>query len=460
MATSVQEAATGAGHRPGRPPGPSGDFLLGSLRQLRADPLSLFVDSAARYGDLIHFRAGPRHVYLVVGPELIARVGVNNRENYVKGVSYDALRVPIGDALLTADGEKWKARRRLLLPLFSRRSLLAQVPAMAAAADEVSQRWDRFAASGKPVNVLSEMNRLAFDVVGRVLMCAELGEDMRGLEPLIEEASGWVARRTRALVPTPPGIPTTRNRAYRRAETEIRQFAGRLIANRRDAGDGDDIVAGLISALGDNGAALDQTALRDEVIGFLMAGHQTTGAALAWTWYLLSTHRHVDERLGRELTEALGDRAPMAEDLDGLSYLDQVLSESTRLYPPGWAFTRTPLAEDELAGYRIPPGAVVVISPYANQRNPRFWRFPEKFDPERFAPGLPAPDPYHYFPFGVGPHACIGKHMALIEAKTVLALLVCRYRLELLSDAPPVPDPGITLLPRDPILARIYRRKR
>jgi cytochrome P450 len=135
-----------------------------------------------------------------------------------------------------------------------------------------------------------------------------------------------------------------------------------------------------------------------------------------------------------------------------------VLDESMRLYPPGWAFTRTPVADDELGGHVVPAGSVVVISSYANQRNPRFWRRPERFDPDRFAPGQSSPDPYHYFPFGVGPHTCIGKHLALIEARIAMAMLVRRYRLKLVSRRPVKPTPAITLTPSGPIMVRAQRR--
>ena len=152
-----------------------------------------------------------------------------------------------------------------------------------------------------------------------------------------------------------------------------------------------------------------------------MAGHQTTGAGLAWTWYLLGHHPEVDARLWREVDAALGDApAPAAADLEHLGYLGQVLDEAMRLYPPGWAFTRAPLGDDELAGRRIRAGSVIVISSYANQRAPQIWPDPDRFDPDRFAPERPAPDAHAYFPFGSGPHACIGKHLALDHADFVI----------------------------------------
>src|SRR3954468_19224985 len=272
-----------------RPPGPRGEPLIGSLRRVRDDPLGLFVEGATGYGDIVGYRAVHRRIFLVVGPELIARVTVGNRENYRKGVSYDALRVPIRDSLLTVDGPEGQARRRLLMPLFTRRWLMDSVPTIAEAVESHYDRWDALAESGRPFNVASEMNRLAFDVVGRVLLGTELGANMVQLEAMIDDASEWVARRTRAVVPLPPVLPTQRNVAYRRAEKSIRAFTEHLIARRRPQAKADsgDMLSRLVAVRDANGRAMRDDEIRDEIIGFLMAGHQTTGAALAWTWYLL-----------------------------------------------------------------------------------------------------------------------------------------------------------------------------
>jgi cytochrome P450 len=147
------------------------------------------------------------------------------------------------------------------------------------------------------------------------------------------------------------------------------------------------------------------------------------------------------------------------ERLDVAPYLGQVIDEAMRVYPPGWAFTRTPKSDDEICGRRVPAGSIVIVSSYANHHSPRFWDDPERFDPERFAPGRRETiGPCAYFPFGVGPHACIGKHMADVESKLALALLARRYRLEPASDEPVPPEPAITLTPGAPIRVRVERR--
>jgi len=431
--------------------------LLGDLSELRNDPLGLFARAAASGEEVVRFRAAYRGVFLAVGPQAIAHVGIHHRENYVKGVSYDALRVPLPNALLTIDGEDARERRKLMMPLFTRRSLLDEVPTMAAAVDALCERWDGFAASGEEFDVHSEMNRLTFDVVGRILIGAELGEDMGRLESRLAEASEWVAHRTRALVQLPASLPTPANRAYRRAYRELSGWIDGLVASRRTARHGGAIER--LVAASNGGGGMDDRQLRDEVTAFLMAGYQTTAAALSWAWHLLARHPDIQERFAQAADIALDTGPPDAGRIDVVPYIGQVLDETMRLYPPGWAFTRTPVADDEIAGVRIPAGAIVIVSSYANHHSPRLWEDPETFDPERFAPGRrEAIPPYAYFPFGVGPHACIGKHMAEIEAKLALALLARRYRLEAASDAPVPAEPAITLTPAVPIRARVARR--
>jgi cytochrome P450 len=231
-----------------------------------------------------------------------------------------------------------------------------------------------------------------------------------------------------------------------------------LVASRR-AGSSDGAVARLVAARGDAGAGMDDRQLRDEVAAFLMAGYQTTASALSWSWYLMSRHTDIQERFAEASAIALGDGPPDAERLDVVPYVGQLLDESMRLYPPGWAFTRTPLEDDVVCGEPVPAGSIVIVSSYANHHSPRFWDDPETFDPERFAPGRRESIPScAYFPFGVGPHACIGKHMAEIESKLALTMLARRYRVVAASTAPVAATPAITLTPADPIRVRVERR--
>jgi cytochrome P450 len=181
----------------------------------------------------------------------------------------------------------------------------------------------------------------------------------------------------------------------------------------------------------------------------LLAGHETTAATLSWTWYLLDRHRDVAERLRSEILGALGDRDPTVEDLPQLEGATRVIEEAMRLYPPAWIITRVAKEEDEIGGYRVAPGTVVMLSPYLTHRSKEVWPEPERFDPDRFTAERSAERPrFAYFPFAGGPRQCIGSEFALTEATLMLTTIVRRFRLELASQREVVPQPVTTLRPR------------
>ena len=182
----------------------------------------------------------------------------------------------------------------------------------------------------------------------------------------------------------------------------------------------------------ETGEGMTDRQLRDEMMTFLLAGHETTAVALSWTWYLLARHPSVLESLRAEVPSALGGRTPAPDDVPRLRYARMVVEEAMRLYPPVWGFFRQALGPDTLGEHTVPKGAVIFISPYVTHRHPRFWDDPERFDPERFTPERARERPrFAYVPFSGGPRLCIGNEFALMEAQLAVAMTVQRYRLEL-----------------------------
>jgi cytochrome P450 len=207
----------------------------------------------------------------------------------------------------------------------------------------------------------------------------------------------------------------------------------------------------------ETGESMSDQHLRDELVTFIGAGHETTATALAWTWYLLSKYPMVDRQLRAEVSAVLGQRRPTVEDLVKLQYTRMVIEEAMRLYPPVWALTRTAAEDDEFGGYHIPAKSVVILSQYVTHRHPEFWENPEGFDPERFAPERYADRPrYAYFPFAGGPHQCIGVDFAMMEAQFVVAMVAQRFRLHLVSGYEVEPDPIFTLRPRPGVLVTLH----
>jgi len=209
----------------------------------------------------------------------------------------------------------------------------------------------------------------------------------------------------------------------------------------------------------DNGVRMSDQQLRDEMMTLFMAGHETTAAALTWTWYLLSRHPEVDAKLIEELHRVLAGRAPAATDLPKLPYAEMVIREAIRLYPPGPLFGREAVEDVTIGGYTLPAGSIVMVNTYALQRDPRFYTDPEQFDPERFRPGWEDRIPrYAYLPFGGGPRVCIGNGFAMMEARLILATVAQHHKLSLEGSEDVEPIQLVTLRPRGPVRMRLQRR--
>ena len=443
------------------PPGPRGTPILGNLRALRRDPCGLFLRAAVEHGGLARIRVAHLSAYLVSEPAFIKRVLVDNMRNYVKGVSYQALRHLLGEGLLVAEGETWRRQRRIVNPAFARQALVDHVPAMRDVTAALCDRWEAGAAAGEPFDLVAEMMGLAFQVVGVTLMGAEIADEMAEVAAALPAAGEWVYRHMQAPIRIPPSIPTPANVRFRRVVRALDRVVHRVIAKHRDEAEGGarDMLSMLVAAEDETGARLGDVELRDQVITFLLAGHETTGSALAWVLALLADHPLVEARVIAELDAVTGGRPVTAQHLPALVYLGQVIDEAMRLYPPAWSFTRTAVAEDFLGPYRIPRGAMVVVSPWVNHRNPAWWRDPEMFDPDRFAPDrAKALETYHYFPFGGGPHLCIGKYLTLTELKVAVATIAQRFRVTRAERSPIGVEAAVTLRPAGAVPVRAHRR--
>ncbi len=427
---------------------------------LRRDPLAVFTDAARAFGDVAYLKIGPRRGYLVTNPDDIRHVLQDNSRNYHKSPLYDKLRGPLGNGLLTSEDAHWLRQRRMAQPAFHRQRIEELASVMAATAEETADRWETIAARGEPVDVAEEMMRLTQTIVLRTLLGSELGSLSGELDrawALVNEhiGEGFFSLGLAESWPTP------KNRRYRRALGVLDRAVFHLIDERRANGrETNDLLSMLMAARDeDTGLGMTNGQLRDEVMTILLAGHETTSLALAWTWYLLSQHPEVEQRLENELRTVLAGRRPAYGDLGNLPYTRMVIEEALRLYPPAWGFSRQAMGPDRIRGYDLPRGWLVFVVPFVMHRLPAYWDEPETFDPERFTPARSAARPkLAYLPFGAGPRQCIGNQFAMVEAHLVLATLASRYRLALVPGHPVEPWPLITLRPRYGIKMRIERR--
>ena len=309
--------------------------------------------------------------------------------------------------------------------------------------------WRTGIAPGRPFDVSVEMMRVTLRVVCRALLDLEIGDDAATIAEGLDVVVRFFGVSAISLLL--PFLPTRHNRRLNRAIRTLRSIVDLIIAERtREEHDHGDLLSMLLAARdGDSGQPMPAAQIRDEVLTLLLAGHETTANALAWTFYLLASAPEVEAKLHHELDLMLDGRAPTVADLPRLPYTAMVIQEAMRLYPPAWAISRAVIADDVILGYRIPAGSVVLLSQWVTQRHPDFWDEPLRFRPERFAPEeLAQRSRYAYFPFGGGPRLCIGEQFALVEARLILATVAQSYRLRLSTDQPVAPEPLVTLRPR------------
>jgi cytochrome P450 len=430
-------------------PSPPGNFLLGHLLPFRRDVLGLLLDSQRQYGDVVRFRLGPMIVHLLSHPDHVKHVLLTNQHNYNKDTrSSSKIRSITGPGLLTSNGDFWLAQRRLMQPAFQQQRVAGFLNIMIGATEAMLKRWQIHADQGKPVDIASEMMRLTYTVVGKALFGADVSTDIDRVEQAAAIVMAHVWRRLEKILDIPECIPISANLRFRRALATIDQIVYRIIQERYQSREqpGDLLSILLHRRDEETGKGMSDEQLRNETITLLLAGHETTANALTWTWYLLSQHPSVAQRLRDEVNDVLGSRLPTLEDLAKLSYTTMVIRESMRLYPPIWIMERRVLADDEINGFHMPAGSSVVLCPYVTHRHPEFWDNSEVFEPERFLPeGVAGRSPYAYIPFGAGQRLCIGNHFALMEAQVIVSMVSQMYRLDLVPGFSVQPKPGITL---------------
>jgi cytochrome P450 len=366
----------------------------------------------------------------------------------------------VGQGLFTSEGELWLRQRRLSQPAFHRQHLARLFPLMVGAAEGFVRERET-AGPGQVVDLLDEMIRLSLRVASTTLFSGDVTGDAGPIGRAYQTAFDFITRRVATPVRLPLWLPTPRNRAFARARRLLDEVVLGLIEARRKATSRpDDLLSLLLAAQDeDTGVGMSDQQLKDEVLTLLTAGHETTGAALAWAWYLLGQHPRTQEEVADEVRGRLGGRGPTAEDLPHLPLTRAVFEETLRLYPPAYGQAREAIAADEIHGFHIPAGATVALCQYVTHRHPDFWEEPEQFRPERFLPGRAADRPkFAYFPFGGGPRVCIGNTFALMEGTLVLAAVLQKFRVELVPGHPVVYDTPFTLRPKHGVKAVLRPR--
>lgn len=432
----------------------------GYVTEVRNDPLRFYSRLVREYGPVVRWDIGSMVVHLVVDPEQIHQVLIERWKNYPRSKFTRMVSIVVGEGLVVTEGDVWRQQRRLIQPAFHRSALDSFLDVMTSTTESMLDAWAAHADSQRPIDVSQEMANVALRIVGQALFSKDLAAEAAQMGDRVRVAMEYLNYRFNHMFAPPLWVPTLRNLRFKKAQAASHKMIDGMIKERKASPMRQhDLLEMLIQARDEEtGESMSDKQVRDETLTFIGAGHETTAMALAWTWYLLSTHPEVQQRVRAEIDTVLGGRTPELADLPKLELTRRVIEESLRLYPPVWALSKEAVNDDELGGFHIPSKSLVVLLQYVTQRLPEYWPNPEGFDPDRFLPEEVEKRPRTaYFPFGAGPHICIGLEFAMREAIVVLAMTMQRYRLDLVPGHPVVMDPIFTLRQRDGVLMHVRR---
>jgi len=434
------------------PPGFRRNLLWFAFRKFRpGNPIVLFQHLAEKYGDIAHYKIGWHHIVFLNHPEYIREVLVVQNDNFIKERTVQRTRMLLGEGMITSEDAEHRAQRQVAQPAFHRQRIQEYGAAFVDEAARARESWK----DGGQRDVAIDMMHLTLKIVARTLFAADLQNEVLELADAINRIMGLY--NFLVMLPAaewlvhlrPPGLA-----AFVKARKRIDAVVYRMMDAHRRRGDNGGSLLDLMLTASSNESESDagpeaQQALRDQVITIFLAGYETVANALIWTWYLLSQNPDCERRCHEEVDSVLQGRLPTVEDLPRLHYVEMVMAESMRLYPPAWAMGRYARNDFQLGEYRLPAQTTVLISQFVTHRDPRYFPDPLRFDPQRFtAEAKSKRAKFTYFPFGAGVRQCIGESFAWMEGVLVLATFLQKWKLRLVPNQCVEPQPLITLRPK------------
>lgn len=456
------------------PPGPHSILPNKLLRKFMNDPIKTLMDIAHTYGDICHFKFGRQHIYLLNSPDYIEGILIRDHKNFIKSRGLQVSKRLLGDGLVTSEGEYHDRQRRLIQPAFHPNRIKGYGDIMTSHAVRMQEKWK----DGSTLDIHNEMMHVTLEIISK----AVLGSDIKA-----EEGEVGVALQTcmeyfnrlqmpfGELIEKMPILPI--NKGYQSAKKKLDSIVYAMIKEHRDNESKgvyhkedreicpnlkptdvmpiQDLLYTLLQAQ-DTEAGIGRmtdSQLKDEVMTIFLAGHETTSNALTWTFYLLSQHPTVDDRLYAELSSVLGDkdanRIPTVEDIPKLEYTEKVFRESMRLYPPAWTLGRRVINDYKVDKYLIPAGSIILMSQYVIHHDSRYFSDPDVFYPDRWTKEARLHLPrFSYFPFGGGIRGCVGEPFAWMEGILLLATICRHWKMHHDRDHKVGLKPLITLRPK------------
>ncbi|GAB3028144.1 cytochrome P450 [Natronobiforma cellulositropha] len=439
------------------PPGPDGLPLVGNTLGFVRDPFDYY-DGLSEYGDVVRHHVFGTTWTVLFHPDHVARVLVGESHRFRRYNFEDLGPAVAPEGLLFTHDEQWRRQRTLLQPAFTPATVAEFADSMVESAAQSADAWS----DGDTIAADRQFSALTLEVLAATLFDVEL-EGRREAITGAARALNDVADPGRPSAFLPDWVPTPTRRSYERAMARFDAAVMDLVEERRASTEteGDrartDMLTTLLEATTEDGQELSDTEIRDQLVTFLFAGHETSSLALTYAFALLATAPDARERLETELDEVCGDADPTVADLSDLEYTGWVVDEALRLYPPAYALFREAHEDVRVGDYLIPEGTKVTLPAFAIHTDGRWWDDPDSFRPERWGVETDRPE-YAYFPFGGGPRHCIAMRFARMELRLVLATLARRVRFDLESDSLPSVRMAATLSPVDPVRLTVRSR--
>jgi len=397
--------------------------VVGNTHQWARDPCDFRERCAEEYGRVVNFEIIGWDAYMLTDPEDVKRVLADTDTFPKHDGSTDELREIVGDGLLTSEGDRWERQREAIQPAFFMNNIKTYADIMVSRTEDTLDRWR----DGGAVDLREEMMRTTLEILVEAMFGEDIDLEARGIYDAVEAMQKPLQPQNQPITLLAPDwapVPFLR-RADRARDHLEAQVYDILDERRRTDTDREDLLAMLLDA----DAEMDDEQIRDEMLTFLFAGHETTALTLTYVWDLLSRNPEAEARLHEEL-DAMVDGRPTIEDVFELEYAEAIVEEAMRLYPPAHEIRREPAETVTFGDYEVPEGSMVLLPTWVLHRDGRFWDAPEAFRPERFLTRDADRPEYAFFPFGGGPRRCIGQQFAMTEAQLVLATMAREWTLD------------------------------
>jgi cytochrome P450 len=407
-----------------------GNFLLGHLLDAKNEGVYFYLRMGKEHGDALQIRFAHQNLYLFLNPEHNREILVEKADQFIKGKQYDSLRLLLGNGLLTSSGSDWTAQRRMLNPLFGKEGM-----------DVLLNHINRIAkkyADHATINHEIDWTKYMFDLTLEVAFASFFGKSFadRDLDKLVQASFTcvrFVSRRMSNFVNPPVFLPTKENQDFKKSFHFLKSTVSSIYNSRlmNEEAPPKDLLDLLMKAE-DGNKKLSQDEIWDQILSFMMAGHETTALTMSWLFYYLARHPEVQEKIAEECKKN-EFKFENSLSITHYPYLSAVINEIMRLYPAGWILAREAAEDSTIGEFKIKKGQVLAVSPLFTHRDPRWWKNPDDFIPERFLEGheLYNKAPKNaYLPFSIGKRNCIGARFAVLEIALLCIHFFKEHRVE------------------------------